>query len=108
MANDTAYGLGAYVWSSDIDLAITTAHRLEAGWVQVNQGGGQVVGQSYGGFKQRGIGRGGSPQGCSPASPTPSRTTCAPARGPPRPPPRGPHAPGGRPPSRPGVGGEPP
>src|SRR3712207_9352975 len=37
MANDTAYGLGAYVWSSDIDLAITTAHRLEAGWVQVNQ-----------------------------------------------------------------------
>ena len=36
MANDTAYGLGAYVWSHDIDLAITTAHRLEAGWVQIN------------------------------------------------------------------------
>jgi aldehyde dehydrogenase (NAD+) len=57
MANDTAYGLGAYVWSHDIDQAITTAHRLEAGWVQVNQGGGQVVGQSYGGYKQSGIGR---------------------------------------------------
>ncbi|MBM7804991.1 aldehyde dehydrogenase (NAD+) [Geodermatophilus bullaregiensis] len=57
MANDTAYGLGAYVWCQDIDLAITTAHRLEAGWVQVNQGGGQVVGQSYGGYKQSGIGR---------------------------------------------------
>ena len=57
MANDTAYGLGAYVWSQDINEAITTAHRLEAGWVQVNQGGGQVVGQSYGGYKQSGLGR---------------------------------------------------
>ena len=28
-----------------------------SGWVQVNQGGGQVVGQSYGGYKQSGIGR---------------------------------------------------
>jgi aldehyde dehydrogenase (NAD+) len=36
---------------------LNTAHRLEAGWVQVNQGGGQVVGQSYGGYKQSGIGR---------------------------------------------------
>ena len=57
MANDSAYGLAAYVWSQDIDQAITTAHRLEAGWVQVNQGGGQVVGQSYGGYKQSGLGR---------------------------------------------------
>jgi aldehyde dehydrogenase (NAD+) len=57
MANDTAYGLAAYVWSRDLDQAITTAHRLEAGWVQVNQGGGQVVGQAYGGYKQSGIGR---------------------------------------------------
>lgn len=57
MANDSAYGLAAYVWSSDINRAIATAHRLEAGWVQVNQGGGQVVGQSYGGYKQSGIGR---------------------------------------------------
>ncbi|MCW2574451.1 MAG: Betaine-aldehyde dehydrogenase, partial [Modestobacter sp.] len=57
MANDSAYGLAAYVWSSDIDAAITTAHRLEVGWVQVNQGGGQVVGQSYGGYKQSGLGR---------------------------------------------------
>ena len=33
------------------------SNRIEAGWVQVNQGGGQVVGQSYGGYKQSGIGR---------------------------------------------------
>lgn len=57
MANDSAYGLAAYVWSQDVNQAIDTAHRLEAGWVQVNQGGGQVVGQSYGGYKQSGIGR---------------------------------------------------
>lgn len=57
MANDTNYGLAAYVWSHNLDDALTTAHRLEAGWVQVNQGGGQVPGQSYGGYKQSGIGR---------------------------------------------------
>jgi aldehyde dehydrogenase (NAD+) len=57
MANDSAYGLAAYVWSDDINAALNTAHRLEAGWIQVNQGGGQVVGQSYGGYKQSGIGR---------------------------------------------------
>lgn len=57
MANDTSYGLAAYVWSHDLDKALGTAHGLEAGWVQVNQGGGQVVGQSYGGYKQSGMGR---------------------------------------------------
>jgi acyl-CoA reductase-like NAD-dependent aldehyde dehydrogenase len=30
---------------------------VEAGWVQVNQGLGQVPGHTYGGFKQSGIGR---------------------------------------------------
>ncbi|WP_218712625.1 aldehyde dehydrogenase family protein [Arthrobacter sp. BF1] len=57
MANDSNYGLAAYVWSHNLDDALNTAHRLEAGWVQVNQGGGQVPGQSYGGYKQSGIGR---------------------------------------------------
>ncbi|MES2092299.1 MAG: aldehyde dehydrogenase family protein [Actinomycetota bacterium] len=57
MANDSNYGLAAFVWSHNLDAALNTAHRLEAGWVQVNQGGGQVVGQSYGGYKQSGIGR---------------------------------------------------
>ncbi|MDX2158228.1 MAG: aldehyde dehydrogenase family protein [Hyphomicrobiaceae bacterium] len=57
MANDTHYGLAAYVWTKDIGRALRTAHAVEAGWVQVNQGLGQFPGQSYGGVKQSGIGR---------------------------------------------------
>nr|WP_296774240.1 aldehyde dehydrogenase family protein [Rhodococcus sp. (in: high G+C Gram-positive bacteria)] len=63
MANDSHYGLAAYLWTHDIDKAIKTAHALETGWVQVNQGGGQVAGQSYGGYKQSGIGREASLEG---------------------------------------------
>jgi betaine-aldehyde dehydrogenase len=57
MANDSHYGLAAYVFTRDIATALRTAHRIEAGWVQVNQAGGQVPGHSYGGVKQSGIGR---------------------------------------------------
>jgi betaine-aldehyde dehydrogenase len=57
MANDTHYGLAAYVWTHDISSALRTAHAVEAGWVQVNQGAGQLPGHSYGGMKQSGIGR---------------------------------------------------
>jgi len=63
MANDTHYGLAAYVWSRDISKALRTAHAIDAGWVQVNQGIGQVVGQPYGGFKESGLGRENSLEG---------------------------------------------
>ncbi len=57
MANNSHYGLAAFVWSRDIGQALRTAHNVEAGWVQINQGIGQLLGQSYGGVKQSGIGR---------------------------------------------------
>ena len=38
-------------------IAVLLAHAIESGWVQVNQGLGQVPGMSYGGYKQSGIGR---------------------------------------------------
>ncbi|GAA2092674.1 aldehyde dehydrogenase family protein [Brevibacterium salitolerans] len=63
MANDNEYGLAAFVFAKDVDAALRTAHRIESGWVQVNQGGGQVAGQSYGGFKQSGFGREASLEG---------------------------------------------
>src|SRR5580765_8156312 len=40
-----------------IRMALNTAHAIESGWVQINQGLGQFPGQSYGGFKQSGMGR---------------------------------------------------
>lgn len=57
MANDSHYGLSAFIWTHNLGRALRTAHAVQAGWVQVNQGGGQVLGQSYGGYKQSGIGR---------------------------------------------------
>ncbi|MBP1935007.1 aldehyde dehydrogenase family protein [Ammoniphilus resinae] len=57
MANRSNYGLAAFIWTNDVNKAISTANRLEAGWVQINRGGGMMTGHAYGGYKQSGIGR---------------------------------------------------
>ncbi|MCU1683328.1 MAG: Aldehyde dehydrogenase [Amycolatopsis sp.] len=55
IANDTDYGLHAYVFSSDLARARRIASRLEAGRVAIN--GGYEPLSPFGGFKQSGIGR---------------------------------------------------
>jgi betaine-aldehyde dehydrogenase len=57
MANDSHYGLAAFVWCRDISKALRTAHAIDSGWIQVNRGLGQLPGMSYGGVKQSGMGR---------------------------------------------------
>ena len=45
LANDTHYGLSAYVWCRDISRAIRAANRIDAGSVQINRGGGRCRGR---------------------------------------------------------------
>jgi aldehyde dehydrogenase (NAD+) len=56
MANDTVYGLSAYVQSGDLERARKVARRLRAGMVHIN--GAPTDGAApFGGFKQSGNGR---------------------------------------------------
>jgi betaine-aldehyde dehydrogenase len=55
-ANDTHYGLAGFLFTPDVNTIHRVTQRLDAGWLQVNQGGGQIPGMSYGGTKQSGIG----------------------------------------------------
>ena len=56
IANDTDYGLQAYVFSSDTKRAREVAARIEAGRVLVNTLAHEPA-APFGGFKQSGIGR---------------------------------------------------
>ncbi|MEO1476813.1 MAG: aldehyde dehydrogenase family protein, partial [Pseudomonadota bacterium] len=55
-ANDTIYGLGASVWSADIEAAQALAERLEAGTVWINETQHLSPHAAFGGAKQSGIG----------------------------------------------------
>ncbi|MBZ0122914.1 MAG: aldehyde dehydrogenase family protein [Roseovarius sp.] len=57
IANGTEYGLAAVVFTNDLDRAIWTTERLEAGQVHVNEWGVGGVETPFGGFKKSGIGR---------------------------------------------------
>jgi acyl-CoA reductase-like NAD-dependent aldehyde dehydrogenase len=57
MANDTHYGLAAFIFSHDVDTIMRVSRAIEAGWIWVNEGGGQIPGMSYGGIKRSGMGR---------------------------------------------------
>jgi acyl-CoA reductase-like NAD-dependent aldehyde dehydrogenase len=56
-ANATTYGLGASVWSSDVQRAHAIASQIEAGTVWINTYNFYDPGLPFGGFKQSGFGR---------------------------------------------------
>ena len=56
-ANSTNYGLTASVWTANLDIALSAARDLEAGYIWVNGSGAHVPGQPFGGYKDSGIGR---------------------------------------------------
>ena len=56
IANDTPYGLAAYLYSKDTGRANRVASRLKAGAIHIN-GGGFNYGSPFGGYKQSGNGR---------------------------------------------------
>ena len=62
-ANDTEYGLVAYVFTRDIKRALRVCEGLETGMVGLNQGMVSNAGAPFGGFKQSGIGREGGNEG---------------------------------------------
>jgi acyl-CoA reductase-like NAD-dependent aldehyde dehydrogenase len=56
IANDSIYGLGGGVWSSDEDRAVRVARRIRTGQVDINGGAFNPL-APFGGYKQSGIGR---------------------------------------------------
>ncbi|MDQ7069161.1 MAG: 5-carboxymethyl-2-hydroxymuconate semialdehyde dehydrogenase [Rhodobacterales bacterium] len=59
IANDTPYGLTAYVWTNDITRALRITNELEAGMIWVNSANVRHLPTPFGGVKASGIGRDG-------------------------------------------------
>ena len=57
LANDTAYGLVASVWTRDLGVAHELAERIKAGVVGINHHGSGDVYAPFGGYKESGWGR---------------------------------------------------
>jgi succinate-semialdehyde dehydrogenase/glutarate-semialdehyde dehydrogenase len=62
-ANDTEYGLVAYVFTSNQKRALRVCEALETGMIGLNQGMVSNAGAPFGGVKQSGIGREGGNEG---------------------------------------------
>jgi len=62
LANDSDYGLGAGIWTNNMNAAMQAVHELQAGMVWVNGYGAERCEMPWGGRNQSGYGRELSPQ----------------------------------------------
>jgi succinate-semialdehyde dehydrogenase/glutarate-semialdehyde dehydrogenase len=62
-ANDTQFGLAAFVFTENLDRAINVAEALETGMVGINNGLLSNIAAPFGGVKQSGTGREGGAEG---------------------------------------------
>jgi succinate-semialdehyde dehydrogenase/glutarate-semialdehyde dehydrogenase len=63
LANDTEYGLSAYVFTRDVARGLRIARRIESGMVALNRGLVSDPAAPFGGVKQSGLGREGGTDG---------------------------------------------
>jgi succinate-semialdehyde dehydrogenase/glutarate-semialdehyde dehydrogenase len=63
LANDTEYGLVAYVYTSDLGRGMRVSKQIESGMVGINRGVVSDPAAPFGGFKQSGLGREGGHEG---------------------------------------------
>lgn len=63
LADDTTYGLAAYVFTADPERAERVARRLHFGHVGINTGSGPTPEAPFGGFRESGLGREGGLEG---------------------------------------------
>jgi succinate-semialdehyde dehydrogenase/glutarate-semialdehyde dehydrogenase len=63
MANNTEFGLVAYVYTADLARGLAVSERLETGMVGLNRGLVSDPAAPFGGFKQSGLGREGGHEG---------------------------------------------
>ncbi|WP_226581036.1 NAD-dependent succinate-semialdehyde dehydrogenase [Halobacillus litoralis] len=62
-ANNTPFGLAAYLFTENMSKALTLSEALDYGIVGVNDGSPSAAQAPFGGFKESGMGREGGPQG---------------------------------------------
>ena len=56
-ANDSIYGLAAYIYTNNIDIAMKASKEIEAGGVGVNNNNTSTINAPFGGWKMSGVGR---------------------------------------------------
>ena len=63
LANDTEFGLVAFVHTRDLAKAMRVAEKIESGMVGINRGMVADPAAPFGGWKQSGVGREGAHEG---------------------------------------------